>query len=236
MVAPMDGRLFVVGDVHGCVAELDVLLAALELGAGDAVVCLGDYVDRGPSARDVVDRLLELQRRSDVHAVFLRGNHEDMLLGYLGLEGRHGDAFLANGGGATARSYGLRGVITPAHLRQAMPVEHLRFLERTQLAHVWGDYVMVHAGIRPGVPLARQTPEDLMWIRHEFIVGPHDLGSTVVFGHTPTRDPIVDLPFKIGIDTGCVYGGCLTALELPARRLHQVARAGHAVRQSPLQA
>ena len=220
----MPGRVLVVGDIHGCRRELDVLLKDLGVGAGDTVVFLGDYVDRGPDVRGVIERLVALAADQAVRTVFLRGNHEDMLLGYLGHPGRYGEAFLANGGDVTLRSYGVGGTPSPARFETALPAAHLEFLLATRLLHVEGDYLMVHAGVRPDRPLDRQTAHDLLWIRDEFIARPHDLGKTVVFGHTPMREVLTDLPYKIGIDTGCVYGGMLTALELPGRTIHAVRR------------
>jgi serine/threonine protein phosphatase 1 len=236
----MDGvtpeRLFIVGDIHGCLAELEALLAGLPLQPGDGLVFLGDYVDRGPDSRGVIERLLALAASSTIPTVFLRGNHEDMLLAFLGRGGHYGEAFLANGGDATARSYGLRGGVTPDRLHAALPREHLRFLEETRLVHTAGDYVMVHAGIVPGRPLEQQSAHDLVWIRDEFIARPHGLGRTVVFGHTPCREVLVHLPYKIGIDTGCVYGGMLTALEVPSRTVHAVRRGAATVEHRALAA
>jgi serine/threonine protein phosphatase 1 len=218
----MAGRSFVIGDIHGCRAELEVLLRGLGLDGSDRLVFLGDYIDRGPDPRGVIDRLLALAEDPSRECVFLRGNHEDMLLAYLGRGGHYGEAFLANGGDVTAGSYGLEGVVRPERLAAAMPETHLRFVESLPLVHAQGQYVMVHAGVRPGRPLEAQTAHDLMWIRDEFIAYPHELGCTVVFGHTPVRSVLRDLPYKIGIDTGCVYGGALTALELPALTTHAV--------------
>jgi serine/threonine protein phosphatase 1 len=228
-------RTFVVGDIHGCVDELEVLLSGIGLGAEDRLVFVGDYIDRGPDSRGVVDRLLALAAEPGRECTFLRGNHEDMLLAYLDRGGHYGEAFMANGGDATAESYGLHDP-TPLSLLAALPEEHLRFFEGTGLLHVEGAYVVVHAGIRPGRPLDRQSPHDLLWIRDEFIRRPHDLGRTVVFGHTPGRSVLVDLPYKIGIDTGCVYGGMLTALELPTCVLHSVRRGAPTVERFPLPA
>jgi serine/threonine protein phosphatase 1 len=216
--------VLVLGDIHGCRRELDILLRGLGVAAGDTVVFLGDYVDRGPDVRGVIERLIELAADPALRTVFLRGNHEDMLLGYLGRRGHYGEAFLANGGDVTLRSYGVRGTSSPARFEAALPAAHLQFMLATKLVHVEGDYVMVHAGVRPGRALDRQTSHDLLWIRDEFIAQPHGLGRTVVFGHTPMRDVLKDLPYKIGIDTGCVYGGMLTALELPGLNIHAVRR------------
>ncbi len=227
-----DGRLFVVGDIHGCLAELEALLNGLPLAAGDTVCFLGDYLDRGRDSKGVIDLLLAFRRRTDVQSIFLKGNHEDMCLAFLGGTGQWGEAWLANGGDAAVRSYGLRGRPDPEAVAAALPPAHREFLETLERYHRWPDYLLVHAGIRPGRPLAQQLDEDLFWIREEFIRKPHALPETVVYGHTPVRQVLVDLPYKIGIDTGCVYGGSLTALELPAQALHQVQLGERRVRTS----
>jgi serine/threonine protein phosphatase 1 len=228
----MPARLFAVGDVHGCREELVRLLDALPLEEADCLVFLGDYVDRGPDSAGVVATLLELAAHRS-RTIFLRGNHEDMLLDYLRPDGVYGDAFVLNGGHATAASYGVAGVITPDVLASAIPPAHRTFFARTALLHTSPGVVCVHAGIRPGVPLEEQMPEDLLWIREEFLRSPHGLDATVVFGHTPQRD-VLDLPGKLGIDTGCVYGGMLTAVELPARVVYQIRRGHHRVERHPL--
>lgn len=216
--------LYAIGDLHGCPDELDVLLEALAPGAGDTVVFLGDYVDRGPAVRRLVDRLLHLDREAFA-SVFLRGNHEDMLLGYLGIGGLHADVYLENGGGMTLASYGVStgtapGVATLA----AIPPEHVAFFRRCRLRHLAPPFLFVHAGIRPGIALDAQADEDLLWIREEFFLRPHALPYTVVFGHTPSREARVDLPYRIGLDTGLVYGNKLSCLDIDGRRLVQVAR------------
>src|SRR5262245_47276446 len=141
----MPGRLFVVGDIHGCRRELDLLLRGLDVAAGDTVVFLGDYVDRGPDVRGVIERLIALAAEPTVRTVFLRGNHEDMLLGYLRRGGHYGTAFLANGGDVTVRSYGVGGTPSPSRFGAALPETHLEFLLATKLLHVDGAYLMVHA-------------------------------------------------------------------------------------------
>jgi diadenosine tetraphosphatase ApaH/serine/threonine PP2A family protein phosphatase len=229
-----DGSLFAVGDVHGCLRELEALLGALPLQPQDTLVFLGDYIDRGPSSSAVVERLCGL-RRERPDTVFLRGNHEDMCLAFLGRDGRHGAAFMGNGGDRTAASYGVA-ADDAAALERAMPAAHLHFIEATRASYEHGRYLCVHAGVRPDVPLAEQETSDLLWIRTEFLQTCHGLDRTVVFGHTPLEHVLIDLPHKIGIDTGCVYGGCLTAAELPAGRLYQVARGQTRVRQSTLAA
>ncbi len=219
----MMGRVFVVGDIHGCAAELEALLAGLPLAAGDTFVCVGDYLDRGPDSRRVLDLLIALRdERRDIHTVFLKGNHEDMALGFLFRRGRWGESWMLNGGAATVRSYGVDARAESAEIAVAMPPPHLEFLDRLITTHTADTHLLVHAGVRPDRPLDEQREEDLLWIRDEFVVAPHVLPMTVVFGHTPHREVFVDLPYKIGIDTGCVYGGMLTCLELSGRDLFQV--------------
>jgi serine/threonine protein phosphatase 1 len=231
-----EGRVLAIGDVHGCVDELRRLLDAAAPAAGDTVVFVGDYLDRGPDVRGVIDLLLEWRARTPARTVFLRGNHEDMALDYLGRDGRWGDAWLRNGGGATLRSYGLDAAASPAKAAGAIPASHMAFLDELVFTHEQAGHLFVHAGIRPGVPLAEQDPEDLVWIREEFFDHAHDLGATVVFGHTPHRRVLVDLPYKIGIDTGCVYGGALTCLVEPDARVLQVRLGDDVVREDSLTA
>jgi serine/threonine protein phosphatase 1 len=221
-VAEATGRLFAIGDIHGCLDELRRLLEAIPAGAGDTVVFVGDYIDRGPSSRGVIDHLLDWRTKTPARTVFLKGNHEDMALGYLGKGGQWGEAWLRNGGIAALRSYDADPHAPRADLVARIPQAHIDFMAGLDTTFAWGSYLVVHAGIRPGVPLASQKTEDLLWIREEFLDYPHDLGATVIFGHTPYRRVVVELPYKIGIDTGCVYGGALTCLELPDARVFQV--------------
>ena len=232
----MAGQVFTIGDIHGCARELETLLARLPLARGDTIAFVGDYIDRGPDSRQVIDLLLDLGRRDDVRTVFLKGNHEDMCLAWLGRRGHWGEAWHGNGGVATLRSYGVDARLGRTEALAAMPATHLAFLERLEPWLTTDDHLVVHAGIRPGRRLAEQDEEDLFWIREEFIAHPHDLGLTVVFGHTPVRQVLVDLPYKVGIDTGCVYGGKLTALELRTQHLYQVTNGRRTVDESPLPA
>jgi serine/threonine protein phosphatase 1 len=215
--------VYAIGDIHGCPDELEVMLSALGPTAGDTVVFLGDYVDRGPASRALVDRLLRLPGEGP-RSVFLRGNHEDMLLAYLGISGRHGDVYLENGGGATLASYGVPAGTPRAVARRLFPESHIAFFSGCVLHHVAAPFLFVHAGIRPGVDLAHQEEEDLLWIREEFFAQPHALPYTVVFGHTPTREARIELPYRIGLDTGLVYGNKLSCLDVDGQRLVQVAR------------
>ena len=225
-------RTFVVGDVHGCADELERLLDYLAPGSADTVVFLGDYIDRGPSARAVVERLLRLAAEGP-RCVFLKGNHEDMFLGFLGRHGAYGEAFLRNGGDVTLRSYGLEG-LSGADVAASLPAAHLAFFERLQLTFEHGGFLCVHAGVMPDRPLDAQREEDLMWVRGEFVKWPHPFPFTILFGHTPTRDVFDNRPYKIGLDTGLVYGNKLSCLELADLRLFQIPRHGRTVASRPL--
>jgi serine/threonine protein phosphatase 1 len=222
--ARVPGRLLAVGDVHGCIDELSLVLDAIEPTSDDKVVFLGDYVDRGPNSRGVIDLLIALRNSRRCHTVFLRGNHEDMFLDFLGERGSHGDAFLFNGGRATLASYGLPPVLRRSEVRAHLPDSHLQFLRGLELRHEDEPFLFVHAGVSPIRKLADQDAEDLLWIRDEFIRNRHPFSLTIVFGHTPQREVLWDLPFKIGLDTGCVYGNKLSCLDLTAGVLLQVER------------
>jgi len=173
--------------------------------------------------RQLMERLVRL-RGEGPRTVFLRGNHEDMLLAYLGFPGQYPEAYLSNGGAATLASYGVPpGARGPA-AAALLPTAHVEFLHALVLTHREGPYLFVHAGVRPGVPLDRQAAEDLLWIREEFFASRHDLPWTVVYGHTPQREVRMALPFHLGLDTGLVYGNKLSCLDVGGRRIVQVGR------------
>lgn len=225
-------RTFVIGDIHGCVEEVDRLIDALAPAASDTLVFLGDYVDRGPASKAVIDRMIRL-RTEGPQCVFLKGNHEDMLLAFIGQRGLYGEAFLFNGGEATLRSYGLDGRPVAAVAAQ-FPAAHLDFLLSLALRYERGSFLCVHAGVAPTRPLDQQREEDLLWIRDAFIANPHPFPVTVVFGHTPQREVLVDLPHKIGLDTGLVYWNKLSCLELESQQLYQIRRGERQVMTRPL--
>ena len=225
-------RLFAIGDIHGCVDELAVMLQAIAPVQGDTVVFVGDYIDRGPASREVIDLLLEFQQGA-ADVVFLKGNHEDMLLNFMGLPGHYGESFIFNGGAPTLESYGI-GEADLAETRQIIPAHHLKFFSALQHSYLRPPFLFVHAGIMPGRPLEEQSDEDLLWIRHDFIFHPHQIAATVVFGHTPMRTVMVDLPYKLGIDTGLVYGGKLSCLELTEGVVYQLGRGSRQVKKDRL--
>jgi serine/threonine protein phosphatase 1 len=218
------GRVFIVGDIHGCSQELEALVAGLPLQAEDRLIFLGDYIDRGLESQEVVEFLLRLKAGARYQITFLKGNHEDMFLDFLGQPGHYGDAFLYNGGGATLRSYRIPQNVSGAAALAVLPPEHVEFFQTLEMFAVVGNVLCVHAGIKPLVPLQEQTAEELLWIRQEFLANSHLLPYTVVFGHTPHRAVRFELPYKVGIDTGLVYGGKLSCLEVSEKQLYQVAK------------
>ncbi len=228
----MAERTFVVGDLHGCLDELNALLDGLQLTATDTMIFLGDYIDRGPESRGVVDRLIGL-RSEGPRCVFLKGNHEDMFLGYMGLGGHYPDAFLVNGGKATLRSYGFEGC-SGKQVVERLSTEHREFMLSLQNYVTAGEFLCVHAGIHPLRALDEQLDEDLFWIRDEFIRNRHRLPYIVLFGHTPQREVFMDLPYKIGLDTGLVYANKLSCLELGAGELTQIRRGDWTLRRTNL--
>ena len=218
-------RSFVIGDIHGCLDELVCLLQALPLGNTDRLIFLGDYIDRGPNSKGVVAHLIQLQQRGQQEMIFLKGNHEDMFLSYLGLMGRHGDMFLYNGGGATLASYGASpGSHSVQETLSLIPETHLTFFRQLKASYLVKPFFCVHAGIHPSRPLDQQAEEDMLWIRDEFILSRHSFPCTVLFGHTPQEEVLFHLPYKVGLDTGLVYGNQLSCLEIQEKILFQIAR------------
>jgi len=213
------GKIFAIGDIHGCISQLDKLLAQLDIDAGeDTLLFIGDYIDRGPDPKGVIDYIIDI-RKNVRNVVCLSGNHEDMFLNYC-LDGRDEDLYMSNGGMRTLASYGFMREGTEELI---LPDSHREFFTTLRTYYETDDYIFVHAGLRPGVPLDRQDREDLLWIRFEFISSPYDFGKTVVYGHTPVslNKPLIDKN-KIGIDTGAVFGGRLTCIELPEMKIYQV--------------
>jgi serine/threonine protein phosphatase 1 len=213
------GKIFAIGDIHGCYDKLRRLMERLPYDPEkDVLVFLGDYIDRGPKSKEVLNYLCHLRRQSE-KIIMLIGNHENLMLEYL----RTGDPsllpFLRHLGiDATLDSYGAD---SPQHLQQPpfFPKEHLELFR--SLLPYWEteEYIFVHAGLDPDIPLAQQELSILCETRTSFLSEDHDYGKLVIFGHTPFDMPYVT-PTRIGIDTGAVYGNLLTALELPGFVFH----------------
>ena len=219
-------RVYAIGDVHG---RFDLLTDLAEKIRADLAndppeasveIYLGDYVDRGPDARGVIEWL-----RSPTSVcgkrICLKGNHEDIFLQFIADPGI-AEYWRDLGGFETIYSYGVQPPVARTgeallasheQLMQVLPAEDIEFLRTLTLVASFGDYLFVHAGLRPGVPLEKQAEEDMIWIREPFLTGGHDFGQIVVHGHTPTDAPEVHRN-RINIDTGAFLTGCLTCLVL----------------------
>ncbi|MFM8680286.1 MAG: metallophosphoesterase, partial [Alphaproteobacteria bacterium] len=211
--------VYAIGDVHGRddrLRELEGMLradAARRSAARRLVVMLGDYVDRGPGSRAVLDHLCAPPPPGFERAC-LAGNHEQLMLAFLDDPGEAAP-WLANGGAATLASYGVAGA---AALRAALPAAHLAFLRGLGRMRREGDYLFVHAGIRPGVAPGDQVEDDLLWIRRPFLSSNSDPRCVVVHGHSIVEEPEIH-PNRIAIDTGAYASGVLTALALEGERV-----------------
>lgn len=226
----MSMKTFALSDIHGCYDELMALFAMLPIEPErDRVVFLGDYVDRGPRSRDVVEQVMTWEARYP-HWVFLSGNHEDELLKALRYGGRTHDwpdLWYSQGGRETLLSYLPRGPDVdprqPLRLRDLIPPDQLAWLAARPRYFEDDSYIYVHAGLRPGRSPRETALDDLIWIRGEFLSSDYDWGKKVIHGHTPTLtlEPEVR-PNRINIDTGVCFSphNKLTAIELPAERFH----------------
>ena len=200
-------KSYAIGDVHGCRNQLERLIELCERDAGaqrSKFIMLGDYIDRGPDSRGVIEFLIDLQKWSPDEIICLRGNHEDLLLDAL----QGGDAelnWLSNGGDATLRSY-------KAPRVASLPAPHIEWVRSLPLFHDDGRRFFVHAGVNPDRSLDRQRSRDFLWIRKPFLSSEKDFGRLIVHGHTPVQSGVPDRHFnRLNIDTGAVYGQSLTA-------------------------
>ncbi len=222
-------KIFAVGDIHGCHKQLVTLLTRLPLNKDrDTIIFLGDYINRGPDTRKVLDTLVEIQH-TYAHPVFLKGNHEQALLAYADTGDVEIVPFLrVIGVEATASSYGAR-VRNLQHLA-CFPPDHQAFLRNLQFSHRVGNYLFTHADVpddrlsaivsgKPVPPLDGQLEAELLSSRRLAEQKNAIDGIVIVFGHSPFQFPLV-LPDRICLDTGAVYGNALTALELPGRQFH----------------
>lgn len=228
---PEGVRVYAIGDIHGRLDLLSALRAKIVDHGHDfpgrrAIIYLGDYIDRGLDSRGVIE-LLSTEPMEGFEQVFLRGNHDDWLLHFL-QDSAQGTGWLLNGGDATLYSYGVRSDdgeskssrMSEEHLRQAqtqlraaMPAHHVKYFNALELSHVEGGYFFVHAGVRPGRALEEQSPDDLIWIREDFLGSSADFGKVVVHGHSISYEPEMR-PNRIGVDTGAYFSGALTSLVL----------------------
>jgi len=222
------GVIYAVGDIHGRADLLNTMLDTIKGRDGDlgveglSVILLGDYVDRGPHSKAVLDRLSGLAEEGWCRVVALKGNHEEMMLKFLG-GSSIGPEWVKLGGSATMRSYGVTAPLPGAGsaqfdaarqaLASATPPAHIAFMENLKLWETNGNFVFVHAGVKPDVPLEEQKEKDLLWIRGEFGRCERPMDKVVVYGHTPGSAPKIEA-WKIGLDTGAYGSGVLTSMRL----------------------
>jgi serine/threonine protein phosphatase 1 len=215
----VSGRLIAIGDIHGCSAALRAVLVAIEPKADDTIVLLGDYIDRGPDSRQVLDEVLALGERCRL--VPLLGNHEEMMLA-----ARHSpyqrDYWLHYGGTQTLKSYGDQATLAD------VPAEHWSFIERCHLLHETERHFFVHASYDPNSPLDAQPTDLLIWMSlRDQIPAAHVSGKMAIVGHTPQKSgDVLDLGYLKCLDTGCVYGGYLTGMDLESGELWQFDKHG----------
>lgn len=223
---PEGRRVYAIGDIHGRDDLFEELLGLIERDdaaaapADTSLILLGDLVDRGPSSKQVIDRAIGLSRRwPDVR--LLAGNHEEVFLKALAGDPQLVRYFVQIGGEPTINSYGLAGDTyhcmtfdqIAERLPRLVPDAHKRFLAEAEEQIRIGDYLFVHAGIRPGTAFDEQKGSDLRWIRDDFLSDRRDHGAMIVHGHTITDD-VAEHPNRIGIDTGAYRSGVLTAIVL----------------------
>jgi serine/threonine protein phosphatase 1 len=199
-------RVYEIGDVHGLLRALCRLITECERdadGRSMRLVFIGDYIDRGPDSRDVVDYIMNLQSRLAENAICLMVNREALALS--AIDDLNTENWILNGGDMTLRSYGVSSALE-------LPAAHVAWLRSLRLAFDDGLRFFVHAGINPAKPLDRQDRHDLLWIREPFLSVQRDYGRLIVHGHTPTSTGMPDRRGnRLNIDTGAVYGGPLTA-------------------------
>jgi len=222
---PPDHLVVAVGDIHGRLDLLEELWRRIDEVSRSSsarqrtLIFVGDYVDRGMQSAEVVDRLLA--GFTGFEAIFLKGNHDETLLQFL-TDPKIGEAWRAFGGLETLKSYGVVHAPgkdwsqTRSEFAAVLPQRHLEFFKNLKLHAIVGDYLFVHAGLKPRVPLEDQRETDLLWIRDEFLESSVTFGRIVVHGHTPSDAPVTR-PNRIGIDTGAYMTGRLTALVLEER-------------------
>lgn len=216
--------IYAIGDVHGCIEQLQALEARIAEDAREVegekwLITLGDYLDRGPDSRAVIEHIMGPAPQG-LRRFSLIGNHEQMMLDFFDNPSAHA-YWLDEGGMETLASYGIDLDYPPlrAHepikqlLAARFPADHRAFIEAMPVYLALPGWLFVHAGIRPGLPLAAQTDDDLIWIRAPFLTSQLTGGLRIVHGHTPGRD-IVVTPHRIDIDTHCYHTGRLSAVRV----------------------
>jgi serine/threonine protein phosphatase 1 len=213
----MVGRTIAIGDIHGCSIALAALIADIDPQPHDAIVTLGDYVDRGIDSKGVLDQLIELSARC--HLVSILGNHDQMML-----RARKGPSefrfWMQIGGDAALDSYSSTGTL------DRIPVEHFSFLEHCVSDYVTDTHFFVHANYKPDIPIDQLDDQTLRWLSlRDSVPGPHCSGKIAVLGHTP-QEEVLDLGYLICLDTGCCSGGWLTAMDVVSGQIWQYSEHG----------
>ena len=214
----MSGRLIAIGDIHGCSLALEALLKAIDPTPEDTIVTLGDYIDRGPDSRGVIDQLLALEKRCQL--IPLLGNHEVMLIGALEVQSTV-PFWLRCGGTETLTSYG--------GWLDSIPEDHLDFVRRTRRFYETDEYLFFHANYDADLSPDEQ-PDDVLFWNHLTIATParHKSGKTAFVGHTPQiSGKVLDFGHLICLDTFCFGDGCLTAMDVNSREIWQANKAGN---------
>ena len=209
---------FVMSDIHGCSKQLKEMLNIFSFNKEDEFIFLGDYIDRGPDSRGVLDILMLLEQHHK--CVFLKGNHEKLLLDSLAGDEDMLDTFIYNGGMHTLNSFS----DDPFHRNyekklKEIPEKYIKFIEQMKLFHETDTHFFVHAGVFPSNGIKERKEGNLLWIRDDFLHSKEDFGKIVIHGHTPEFEPVIKQN-RIGIDTGCCFGGKLTCLCLPGNSFH----------------
>ncbi len=223
-IVPPGRRVYAIGDIHGCDAQLanlyEIIAEDLAHRPVDEPVLLhiGDYVDRGADTAGVLRRLLRGSPVAGMTVVNLVGNHDETLLNALSGDRPAATDWLFAGGRPALESYGIDPDSPRESWPENVPPDHLNFLRNLTLTHREGGYFFVHGGIRPGVPLEQQAREDLLRMRQPFLYSEADFGAVVVHGHTPVKEPVVRHN-RVAIDTGAVFGGKMTCLVLEGETL-----------------
>lgn len=237
--ARIDGnlRVYAIGDVHGCLDELNALIGMIEADLKTfpvseyEIVFLGDYVDRGPENKRVIDRMIELQ--ASLHCcTFLLGNHDERVLAFLNNPDLVWDSMMKWGGAMTLAHYGIvphldeTSYSVSRRFGEVLPDDHLEFFKSLRYSHQIGDYFFCHAGVRPGVSLEKQAEHDLIWIRYDFLEYQQPFEKIIVHGHTPVGAPEVEQN-RINVDTRCYESGILTAVVLEGARQRFLQTSGY---------
>lgn len=213
----MPGRTIAIGDIHGCSLAFRSIVEQIDLQSDDTLIPLGDYVNRGPDSRGVLDDLIALSQRCQLIPIL--GNHDEMMLQAV-VDGINIDRWLRKGGDATLRSYG------SSKAFDNIPVQHIEFLRQCRPHFETNTHFFLHANYRPDLPLQQQDASTIRWLSlRDSVPGPHYSGKTAILGHTPQPD-VWDEGYFVCLDTGCCYGGWLTAMDVTNRHVWQASQSG----------